>query len=103
VGKGRIRTENTIYIVVPAGSYTSQPDLIGGYRVSDKTGYFSYNYFVTREDGKAVFSIPGNTLVNWLVPSLSSLLIKSRLVNLWLGAKELLRLTLKINRENKSF
>jgi hypothetical protein len=40
----------------PAGSHTSQLDLIMGFRASDKTGYLYY-YFVTGEDDEAVFPI----------------------------------------------
>jgi hypothetical protein len=40
-----------------AGSHTSQQDLTMGYRVFDMSGYFSYNYFVTGKDNKAVFFI----------------------------------------------
>jgi hypothetical protein len=50
-----------IHSASPAGPHTSQPDLTVGYKVFDKTGYCSYNYFVTVEDDKAVFSIPGDT------------------------------------------
>jgi hypothetical protein len=31
--------------------------------IPDKTVYFSYNYFVTGEDDKAVFSISGGTVL----------------------------------------
>jgi hypothetical protein len=47
-------------VAVPAGSHTSQPDLIAGYRASDKTGS-SCNYFVTGENNKVVYSIPDDT------------------------------------------
>jgi hypothetical protein len=60
-----------IHFASPAGqlgSHTSQPDLTTVYKISDKTRYFSYNYFVTLSSYKAVFSIPGyfNTTVNSL-------------------------------------
>jgi hypothetical protein len=32
-----------------------------GYEVSDKTSFFFYIYFVTGEDIKVYFSIPGDT------------------------------------------
>jgi hypothetical protein len=60
VGGGRIQTVNTIHLVGLAGPHTSQPDLTLGYKVSNKVKYFSYNYFVTGENNKAFFSIPGN-------------------------------------------
>jgi hypothetical protein len=50
-----------IHSASPAGPHTSQLDLTVGYKVFDKTGYCSYNYFVTGEDNKAVFSNPGDT------------------------------------------
>jgi hypothetical protein len=50
---------HTIHLAGPAGSHTSQPDLIAGYKISDKTR-FLYNYFVTGEDDKVVFSIIGD-------------------------------------------
>jgi hypothetical protein len=41
VGWGeRIQMVNIIHLAGPAGSYTSQPNFISGYKVSDKTGYF---------------------------------------------------------------
>ncbi len=43
----------------PGGSHTSQLDLIAVSRASNKAG-FLYNYFVTWEDDKTVFSIPGD-------------------------------------------
>ncbi len=46
-----------------AGSHTSR--LIGGYRVSNNTGYFLYSYFVTGEDNKAIFSVPIDTPRNF--------------------------------------
>ncbi len=55
---GGIQTVNTIYLVGPVGSHTSQLDLNTGYKVSDKTGYFLYIYFVTGKDDRAVFCIP---------------------------------------------
>jgi hypothetical protein len=58
-GGGRIWTVNTIHLVGSAGSHTSQPDLTTGHSASDKTRYFSFNYFVTGENDKDVLSVPG--------------------------------------------
>ncbi len=54
---------NMKHFADPAGSHTSLLDLTVGYRVSGKTRYFSYNCFLTGEDDKAIFSIPGNTVL----------------------------------------
>jgi hypothetical protein len=59
---------NRIHLASMHGSYTYQSDITAVYKVSDKKGYFSYNYFVTGEDDKAVFSIPGNTSILSTVP-----------------------------------
>jgi hypothetical protein len=40
-GGGLDTTVNMIHLLGPAGSYTSQPDLTAGYRVSDKTRSFN--------------------------------------------------------------
>jgi hypothetical protein len=49
------------HLAILAGSHTSKLDLHVIYRVFDKCG-FSYNYFAAKEDDKANFSIPGDTI-----------------------------------------
>jgi hypothetical protein len=58
-GRG-IWTVNTIHLAVPAGFHTSQLDLHAINRVFEKHR-FSYIYFVTGEEDKADFSLPGDT------------------------------------------
>ncbi len=63
VGGGvRIQMVKATLSVGLAGAHTSQLDLTAGYKNSDKTKVFPCNYFVTGEDNKAIFSIPGHTL-----------------------------------------
>jgi hypothetical protein len=57
---------NKIHLAGLAGSHTFQQDFTVGYSVSDKTGFFSCNYFVTGVDGKAVLSIPGDTCMVYM-------------------------------------
>jgi hypothetical protein len=50
------------HLAILAGFQTFQLDLHSFYRVSDK-GMLSYNYFVTGEEDKDNFSIPGTVSI----------------------------------------
>ncbi len=53
---------NRIHFASTAVSHTSKLDLTAGYRASNKTGSFLYNYFVTGEGYKDIFSISCDTV-----------------------------------------
>ncbi len=60
VGGGGIRMVNMIHLAVPAGFHIPSWISIQITGLPISVGY-SYNYFVTRKDDKADFSIPGDT------------------------------------------
>jgi hypothetical protein len=58
---------NMIHLAGPEGSHTSERNFTtAGLQGFHKEQIFSYNYFVTGEDNKAVFLIPGNTVATAL-------------------------------------
>jgi hypothetical protein len=57
-----MQTVSTTHSAGPAGSHTSHLDLTAGYKISHKTGFLYYNYFLTGEEDKAFFSIPSETV-----------------------------------------
>jgi hypothetical protein len=57
-----------IHLPIPAGFDTSQLDVNRVYRDSDKSVFFYAIIFVTGEDNKTVFSVPGNTVQEGVRP-----------------------------------
>jgi hypothetical protein len=59
-GGGEYRQSSEYISVGPAGSHTSQLDLIAGYKISYKTGFFRTIILWLGKMMKPFFSIPGN-------------------------------------------